>query len=148
MVMGTMLLFAGCSKETVAPQAAATATEAGTPKYATRVFYSQIQDDGSKIYGCDAHGGNCLDDVVVTPKLVAPVNNVFAALASNDRTTIAQAFSTNATALNTLGLPAAQINQVVAGTLLAEGGHDAAFTTRYIIIKDLSNVVVNVYPFK
>ena len=81
------IIFASCHKDQLdptTPTCTDVTSASGTAKRLIGSTYRVYYDNGGTDYGCKGTGGNCLDDVVVTPNISARFKNIIAVLHSDN----------------------------------------------------------------
>lgn len=93
-------------------------------------------------YCCTSTGGNCLDDVVVTPLTESIIDVVIGGVQEDIR----EAFSNNYQALAEI-LIRADLDNVISGDLLATVVSNGTGGNQFLVLRNSSEVIVRVYPF-
>ncbi|MNK24846.1 hypothetical protein D3C87_431610 [compost metagenome] len=135
-----LLVISSCQKKETITKTSSVSENQQTKSYRNlRVWY----DNGGKDYGCWLAGGNCLDDVIVTPWLA---DNITDFGNSTDQKAFASIHYTS------LAKPidASLLDEVIAGNLkVSLRGKITATETGYLVFKSASgNNIQSVNPFR
>lgn len=153
----TAIIFVGCQKEDVQPNMSSITTEQSSGEkpsdnYAEkaygsrRIFFDDHKGDVDGVnYGCNSSGGNCLDDVIVTPRLVTIINEIGG---SGNTGVVISIVAKNLRGLEQI-VDRDLLHQVLTGALtLNVRGRVNANETAYLLFKDGNQDIVSVQPVK
>jgi hypothetical protein len=102
LVIAITTLIIGCKKSSQAPVNSSASTETNVAvetdnsanKWVASTGLRVYYDNGGTDYGCNSSGGNCLDDVIVTPTFVAFIDVIENGSASQVATFVSNNYST------------------------------------------------------
>ncbi len=122
-------------------------TSRKTPTIAATNAHLLFMNPSTSIIFCAGSDGPCLDEIIVTPHRVALINTLVAAIQTGNQERIRSTFAANANELSDY-MATSDIGAVSTGVLTAHSGVNIEGNTNFIILKNVNNEVVVVYPFK
>jgi hypothetical protein len=120
---------------------------AKTPTIAATNAHKLFMNPSGSICFCAGSEGPCLDEIIVTPHRVALINTVVVAIQTGNQERIRSTFAANANDLSDY-IATSDIEAVSNGVLTAHSGVNMEGNTNFIILKNVNNEVVVVYPFR
>lgn len=139
-----LLIATGCQKENITPAASKNTVTTKAQSNNLRVWHDNGKQPGvdGVDYGCWSTGGNCLPDVIVTPKMS---QNLTAFAYSTNQAGYA---STNYSTLSSV-ISTGVLDAVVSGELeVSLRGSIGSTSPGYLAFKSHNQDVKAVYPFK